>query len=389
MTGTTPASAPARPEPVAGIVDVHGNDAFIRVDGYAPSSADARVAPDQIRKHHLRRGDVVRGAISYPGNRRTGTLTDVSVNGGDPSEAARRPAFGDLVPLFPDERLRLETARGEMIGRVVDLVAPIGKGQRGLIVARPNTGKTTIMKTIARAISANHPECHLMVVLIDERPEEVTEMRRAVDAEIVASTFDHPAKRHTGVAELAIERAKRLVESGRDVVVMLDSITRLARAYNLAAPGGGRVLTGGLDAAAIYPPKRFFGAARNIDGGGTSRGRSGRGGGSLTILATALIDTGSRLDEVIFEEFKGTGNCELRLDRTLADRRVYPAVDIRASGTRRDDLLMPPEELASTTVLRRALSTLDPHQATDHLLTRLRETPSNTAFLTTAHPKAA
>ena len=378
MTGTTPASTPARPEPIAGIVDVRGDDAYIRVHGYAPSPEDARIAPDQIGRHHLRRGDLVRGEITYPGKRRTGTLRDLTVNDGEPSGAARRPAFGDLVPLFPNERLRLETAPEEMIGRVVDLVTPIGKGQRGLIVARPNTGKTTIMKTIARAISANHPECHLMVVLIDERPEEVTEMRRAVDAEIVAATFDHPAKRHTGVAELAIERAKRLVESGRDVVVMLDSITRLARAYNLAAPGGGRVLTGGLDAAALYPPKRFFGAARNIDGGG-----------SLTILATALIDTGSRLDEVIFEEFKGTGNSELRLDRTLADRRIYPAVDVRASSTRRDDLLLTPGELRSTTLLRRALSTLDPQPATEHLLTRLRETPSNAAFLTTGQLKAA
>jgi len=362
---TTQAGAPRA---VSGILDVRGRDAFLRVHGYGPSDDDVRLGPDQVRKHGLRPGDRVSGLVSGSG-KKSGTLTALhEVNGLPPGE---RPAFADLVPLFPSERLRMETTADEPIGRVVDLVAPIGKGQRGLIVARPNTGKTTIMKTLARAVAANHPECHLMLVLIDERPEEVTEMHRAVrGAEIVASTFDHAPKRHTAVAELAIERAKRLVESGRDVVVVLDSLTRLARAYNLAAPGGGRVLTGGLDAAALYPPKKFLGAARAIENGG-----------SLTILASALVDTGSRLDEVIFEEFKGTGNSELRLDRTLADHRVYPAVDVQASGTRREDLLFTPEELRATTLLRRALATLDTQKAMEHLLSRLKETRTNAEFI--------
>jgi transcription termination factor Rho len=369
---TSQNTEPAQARPVRGVIDVRDKDAYIRVHGYAPSDDDIKLSGDQLRRHGLRRGDVVSGLATPNPKRRgsSGLTTLASVNGAAVRDQARRPAFADLVPLFPNERLRLETAADEPIGRVVDLVAPIGKGQRGLIVARPNTGKTTVMKTLARAVAANHPECHLMMVLIDERPEEVTEMRRAVDAEIIASTFDHTPKRHTGVAELAVERAKRLVESGQDVVMLLDSITRLARAYNLAAPGGGRVLTGGLDAGALYPPKKFLGAARNIDGAG-----------SLTILATALVDTGSRLDEVIFEEFKGTGNMELRLDRGLADRRVYPAIDIQASGTRREDLLFTPEELRSTTVLRRALSSLDTQSAMEQLLARLRTTPSNATFL--------
>jgi len=366
MTESTPTQA--APHAVTGILDVHDRDAFIRVRGYGPSDDDVRLGPDQVRRHHLRPGDHISGLVADNGRKR-GTLTAVhEVNGAAPG---KRPAFADLVPLFPSRRLYMETAADEPIGRVVDLVAPVGKGQRGLIVARPNTGKTTIMKTLARAVATNHPECHLMLVLIDERPEEVTEMRRAVrGAEIVASTFDHAPKRHTAVAELAIERAKRLVESGRDVVVILDSLTRLARAYNLASPGGGRVLTGGLDAAALYPPKKFLGAARAIEHGG-----------SLTILASALIDTGSRLDEVIFEEFKGTGNLELRLDRALSDHRVYPAVDIQASGTRREDLLFTPEELRATSLLRRALSSLDTQSAMEQLLSRLKETPSNAAFL--------
>jgi transcription termination factor Rho len=365
---------------VRGVVDVRDKDAYIRVRGYSPSDDDVRLSAEQLRRHDLRRGDVVSGLLT-PNAKRRGTSvlsTLASVNGAPARDLAKRPAFADLVPLFPNERLRLETAADEPIGRVVDLLAPIGKGQRGLIVARPNTGKTTIMKTLARAVAANHPECHLMIVLIDERPEEVTEIRRGVDAEVIASTFDHPPKRHTGVAELAVERAKRLVESGQDVVMLLDSITRLARAYNLAAPGGGRVLTGGLDAGALYPPKKFLGAARNIDGAG-----------SLTILATALVDTGSRLDDVIFEEFKGTGNMELRLDRSLADRRVYPAIDIQTSGTRREDLLFTPEELRATTVLRRALSSMDTQAAMEQLLSRLRTTPSNTEFLGQTHPTRA
>jgi transcription termination factor Rho len=294
-----------------------------------------------------------------------------TVNGMTPEEAKRRPEFGKLTPLYPQDRLRLETEPGILTTRMIDLVAPIGKGQRGLIVAPAKAGKTMVMQAVANAITTNNPECHLMVVLVDERPEEVTDMQRAVKGEVIASTFDRPADDHTTVAELAIERAKRLVEMGHDVVVLLDSITKLGRAYNLAAPASGRILSGGVDSAALYPPKKFFGAARNIEHGD-----------SLTILATALVETGSRMDEVIFEEFKGTGNMELKLDRGLANRRIFPAVDINSSGTRREEILLAPEELKIMWKLRRVLAALDPQQGVELLIDRLKKTKTNYEFLT-------
>jgi transcription termination factor Rho len=288
----------------------------------------------------------------------------------EPDEAKQRIEFAKLVPLYPQERLRLETEPGILTTRIIDLVSPIGKGQRGLIVSPPKAGKTMVLQAIANAITTNNPEVHLMVVLVDERPEEVTDMQRNVKGEVIASTFDRPAEDHTTVAELAIERAKRLVEMGHDVVILLDSITRLGRAYNIAAPASGRILSGGVDSAALYPPKKFFGAARNIEGGG-----------SLTILATALVDTGSRMDEVIFEEFKGTGNMELKLERKLADKRIFPAVDINQSGTRKEELLMSPEELKINWKLRRVLTALDQQQAIELLMTKLRESKTNMEFL--------
>jgi len=288
-----------------------------------------------------------------------------------PEDARHRPEFGKLTPLYPQDRLRLETEQGLLTTRIIDLVAPIGKGQRGLIVAPAKAGKTMVMQAIANAITTNNPECHLMVVLVDERPEEVTDMQRAVKGEVISSTFDRPAEDHTTVAELAIERAKRLVEMGHDVVVLLDSITKLGRAYNLAAPASGRILSGGVDSAALYPPKKFFGAARNIEDGG-----------SLTILATALVETGSRMDEVIFEEFKGTGNMELKLDRQLANRRIFPAVDVNNSGTRKEEILLAPEELRIMWKLRRVLAALDSQQGIELLLDRLRKTKTNYEFLT-------
>ncbi|MCL1598122.1 MAG: transcription termination factor Rho, partial [Actinomycetia bacterium] len=296
----------------------------------------------------------------------------VKVNGIDPGEAADRPKIAKLTPLFPDQRLRLEV-EGEpnlMMARIIDIIAPIGKGQRGLIVSPPKAGKTTVLKDIAYSITTNNPECYLMVVLVDERPEEVTDMQRSVKGEVISSTFDRPAEEHTQVSELAIERAKRMVETGTDVVILLDSITRLARAHNLATPASGRILSGGVDSTALYPPKRFFGAARNIEEGG-----------SLTIIGTALVETGSRMDEVIFEEFKGTGNMELRLDRKLADRRIYPAIDIEPSGTRREELLMEPEELAQVWKLRRVLLALESGAALELLIDRLKTTKSNAEFL--------
>jgi transcription termination factor Rho len=293
-----------------------------------------------------------------------------SVNGMDPESGRGRPEFNKLTPLYPQERLRLETDPGVLTTRIIDLVSPIGKGQRGLIVAPPKTGKTMIMQAIANAITRNNPECHLMVVLVDERPEEVTDMQRSVKGEVISSTFDRPAEDHTTVAELAIERAKRLVELGHDVVILLDSITRLGRAYNLAAPASGRILSGGVDSTALYPPKKFFGAARNIENGG-----------SLTILATALVETGSRADEVVFEEFKGTGNMELRLDRKLADKRIFPAVDVDASSTRKEEILLGSEELAITWKLRRVLHALDSQQAIELLLDKMKQTKSNAEFL--------
>ncbi|CAH0137670.1 transcription termination factor Rho [Microbacterium sp. Bi121] len=363
--------------PIAGILDVLDNYAFVRTTGYLAGASDVYVSLGQVKKYNLRKGDAIVGAIKQPregeqqGRQKYNALVKVdSINGLSVEDAATRVEFGKLTPLYPQERLRLETAPEKLTQRIIDLVAPIGKGQRGLIVAPPKAGKTIVLQQIANAIAQNNPEVHLMVVLVDERPEEVTDMERTVKGEVIASTFDRPAEDHTTVAELAIERAKRLVELGRDVVVLLDSITRLGRAYNIATPTSGRVLTGGVDAAALYPPKRFFGAARNIENGG-----------SLTILATALVETGSKMDEVIFEEFKGTGNSELRLSRALADKRIFPAVDVNASSTRREEMLLSQDEVKITWKLRRALAGLDTQQALEVVLGKLKETQSNVEFL--------
>ncbi|WP_354593303.1 transcription termination factor Rho [Frigoribacterium sp. PvP054] len=364
--------------PVAGILDVLENYAFVRTTGYLPGASDVYVSLGQVKKYHLRKGDAVVGAIRQPregdqgqGRQKYNAIVKIdSINGQPVDEAAKRVEFSKLTPLYPQERLRLETEPQKLSTRIIDLVSPIGKGQRGLIVSPPKAGKTLVLQSIANAIAVNNPEVHLMVVLVDERPEEVTDMQRTVKGEVIASTFDRPAEDHTTVAELAIERAKRLVELGHDVVVLLDSITRLGRAYNLAAPASGRVLSGGVDSSALYPPKRFFGAARNIENGG-----------SLTILATALVETGSKMDEVIFEEFKGTGNMELRLSRHLADKRIFPAVDVNASGTRREEMLLSPDEVKITWRLRRALAGLDQQQALEIVLRNLRETQSNVEFL--------
>ncbi|MGW5678654.1 transcription termination factor Rho [Streptomyces sp. NPDC003860] len=361
--------------PVAGILDILDNYAFIRTSGYLPGPNDVYVSLAQVRKNGLRKGDHVTGAVRQPkeGERREKFNALVrldSVNGMAPESGRGRPEFNKLTPLYPQDRLRLETDPGVLTTRIIDLVSPIGKGQRGLIVAPPKTGKTMILQAIANAITVNSPECHLMVVLVDERPEEVTDMQRSVKGEVISSTFDRPAEDHTTVAELAIERAKRLVELGHDVVVLLDSITRLGRAYNLAAPASGRILSGGVDSTALYPPKRFFGAARNIEDGG-----------SLTILATALVDTGSRMDEVIFEEFKGTGNMELKLDRKLSDKRIFPAVDVDASSTRKEEILLGSEELGIVWKLRRVLHALDQQQAIELLLDKMKQTKSNAEFL--------
>ncbi len=363
--------------PVAGILDVLDNYAFVRTTGYLPGPSDVYVSLGQVKKYALRKGDAVVGAIRQPregenqGRQKYNALVRVdSINGQSVEEAAARVEFSKLTPLYPTERLRLETAPGTLSTRIIDLAAPIGKGQRGLIVSPPKAGKTLVLQAIADAIAKNNPEVHLMVVLVDERPEEVTDMQRSVKGEVIASTFDRPAEDHTTVAELAIERAKRLVELGHDVVVLLDSITRLGRAYNVTAPTSGRILSGGVDSAALYPPKRFFGAARNIEDGG-----------SLTILATALVETGSKMDEVIFEEFKGTGNMELRLSRQLADKRIFPAVDISASGTRREEMLLGADEVRVTWQLRRALASLDTQAALELVLGKLKDTASNVEFL--------
>ena len=363
--------------PIAGILDVLDNYAFVRTTGYLAGPSDVYVSLGQVKKYNLRKGDAVVGSIKQPregeqqGRQKYNALVKVdSINGLSVDDAATRVEFGKLTPLYPQERLRMETAPEKLTQRIIDLVAPVGKGQRGLIVAPPKAGKTIVLQQIANAIAQNNPEVHLMVVLVDERPEEVTDMERSVKGEVIASTFDRPAEDHTTVAELAIERAKRLVELGRDVVVLLDSITRLGRAYNLAAPASGRVLSGGVDASALYPPKRFFGAARNIENGG-----------SLTILATALVETGSKMDEVIFEEFKGTGNSELRLSRALADKRIFPAVDVNASSTRREEMLLSADEVKITWKLRRALAGLDQQQALEVVLGKLKETNSNVEFL--------
>jgi transcription termination factor Rho len=363
--------------PIAGILDVLDNYAFVRTTGYLPGQQDVYVSLGQVKKYNLRKGDAVVGAIKQPreneqqGRQKYNALVKVdSINGLSVDDAADRVEFGKLTPLYPQDRLRLETAPEKLTQRIIDLVAPIGKGQRGLIVAPPKAGKTIVLQQIANAIAQNNPEVHLMVVLVDERPEEVTDMQRTVKGEVIASTFDRPAEDHTTVAELAIERAKRLVELGRDVVVLLDSITRLGRAYNVSAPTSGRVLSGGVDASALYPPKRFFGAARNIENGG-----------SLTILATALVETGSKMDDVIFEEFKGTGNMELRLSRQLADKRIFPAVDVNASSTRREEMLLSPDEVKITWKLRRALAGMDQQHALGVILEKLKETQSNVEFL--------
>ncbi len=361
--------------PCAGILDLMDNYAFVRTSGYLPGSDDVYVSMSMVRKYGLRRGDAVTGQVRQPreGERKEkyNPLVKLdTVNGADPDAAKTRVEFSKLTPLYPSERLRLETTSTNLIGRVIDIAAPIGKGQRGLIVSPSKAGKTMIMQSIANSITTNNPECHLMVVLVDERPEEVTDFERSVKGEVVSSTFDRPAGDHTIVAELAIERAKRLVELGHDVVVLLDGITRLGRAYNLAAPASGRILSGGVDSAALYPPKRFFGAARNIEDGG-----------SLTILATALIESGSKMDEVIFEEFKGTGNMEIRLRRDFADKRIFPAIDAVQSGTRREELLMSKEELSIIWKLRRVLSALDGQQALELLLERLKKSQNNLEFL--------
>ncbi|WCC80934.1 transcription termination factor Rho [Cutibacterium equinum] len=363
--------------PCSGILDIRDQYAFVRTSGYLPGPNDAYVSMAMARRHGLRKGDVIVGQMRAhrEGERRekfAPLVTIEQVNGADLEQMKQRPEFSKLTPLYPQERLRLEDDPKNMTGRIIDLVSPIGKGQRGLIVSPPKAGKTMIMQSIANSITKNNPEVHLMVVLVDERPEEVTDFQRTVSGEVIASTFDRPADDHTQLSELAIERAKRLVELGHDVVILLDGITRLGRAYNLAAPASGRILSGGVDSAALYPPKKFFGAARNIEHGG-----------SLTILATALVETGSKMDEVIFEEFKGTGNMELRLRREFANKRLFPAIDVDASGTRREELLLSREETAIMWKLRRVLSGLEGSQALEMMLSRLRKTQTNVEFLYT------
>jgi transcription termination factor Rho len=383
------------PIPVSGILDAGGNQAFLRTSGYRLGRDDIHVPVSLIRQAGLRKGDQVAGAARLPGPAgadrlpRQGKTREQyqvlvrvdTVNGLAPAQALRRPDFDELTPLYPQERLRLDAGPASPTARIVDLVSPVGKGQRGLIVAPPKAGKTMVLQAIAAAVAASHPEVHLMMVLVGERPEEVTDLRRSVPGEVIYSTFDQSASDHIMVAELAIERAKRLVELGRDVVVLLDSITRLGRAYNLAAPASSRILAGGVATSALQPPRQFLGAARNLEEGG-----------SLTILSTALVDTGSRMDDVLFEEFKGTGNMELRLRRELAEKRMFPAVDVAPSGTRRDDLLMSPQELTAVDSLRRALAGLDPQQALELLLDKTRETSSNLEFLLqvqrSAHPRS-
>ncbi len=362
--------------PAAGIVDVLDNYAFVRTSGYLAGADDVYLSLSLVRKHGLRRGDAVVGQVRQPreGERREkfNPMVQVdSVNGAEPDGARSRPDFGALTPVSPDERLRLETAPDELVGRMVDLVAPIGKGQRGLLISPPRAGKTTVLQTIARAVSTNNPECHLMVLLVDERPEEVTEYERLVKGEVISSTFDRTPADHTNVAELAIERAKRLVELGHDVVVLMDGMTRLGRAFNLSASASGRVLSGGVDAAALHPPKKLFGAARNVENGG-----------SLTMIATAAVETGSRMDEVIFEELQGTASMELRLRGELADRRLFPAVDAVRSATRHEELITERDELAALGQLRRALSTTDARSGLEELLERLRGSRTNAELLT-------
>ncbi|WP_067570953.1 transcription termination factor Rho [Nocardia acidivorans] len=358
--------------PATGILDITGHTAVLRHRGYLPGPGDIHVPNNLIREHGLRRGDDIAG-LAQP-NAKGGRLAPLirvdSVNGRPAGVANKRPRFADLTPIHPDERLRLETTANKLTTRVTDLIMPIGKGQRALIVAPPKAGKTSVLQAIAHGIAANHPEAHLMSVLIGERPEEVTEFTRGVPGEVIAATFDHSPAEQTALAELAIERAQRLVEEGRDVVVLLDSLTRLARAYNTSGPSSGRTMSGGMDAAALLPPKKFLGSARNVEDGG-----------SLTIIATALVETGSLADTIIFEEYKGTGNAELKLDRNLASRHIFPAVDIARSSTRRDDLLHTPAEHAAVGKLRRTLSELDDQRAVDLMLDGLRKTGSNAEFL--------
>ena len=358
---------------IMGVLDILPEGyGFIRTSGYLPGDTDVYCSMSQIRRADLRRGDMVKGQVRPPkeSEKYPALIKITSVNGREPEAARGRTDFRDLVPVYPDEKLTMEWRPDALTARIIDLVAPIGKGQRGLIVSPPKAGKTTVLKEIAAAIAANNPEVHLMCLLVDERPEEVTDMERSIIGEVVSSTFDMPSENHIAVAELVMERAKRLVESGFDVVILLDSITRLARAYNLATPASGRILSGGVDSTALYPPKKFFGAARNIEGGG-----------SLTILATALVDTGSKMDEVIFEEFKGTGNLELRLDRRLADRRIFPAIDVVVSGTRKEELLLDPVEAPFIWKLRRVLHSLEAGPAMELLIDKLRQTKSNREFL--------
>jgi transcription termination factor Rho len=367
MTITEPSQRVAAGISVAGIVALQGGRAVLRLHGYRPHPDDVRIPPALVSRHDLRPGDEITGAAD-PGNR---TLTRLdTLHGLPPARHQRRPEFAHLPATHPHERLRLETEPQVLTTRVIDLVMPVGKGQRALIVSPPKAGKTMVLQSIANAVARNHPDCHLMVVLVDERPEEVTEMRRSVRGEVVASTFDRPPADHIATADLAIERAKRLVELGQDVVVLLDSLTRLGRANNNASPAGGRTLTGGIDSAALQMPKRLLGAARNADGAG-----------SLTIIASALVDTGSAGDNLLFEEYKSTGNAELRLDRRIAERRVFPAIDITTSGTRREELLLAPDELAVVRAVRRAVAQLPPPQALDQLLEHLRRTRSNAEFL--------
>jgi len=358
-----------------GILDIVSDGfGFLRGERMLPGADDVYVSQSQIRRFALRTGDRIWGQIRPPkeSERFYSLLRVELINGVDPETARKRPSFDQLTPIFPNQQIKLETEPNLLHTRLVDLIAPIGRGQRGLIVSPPKAGKTMLLKAIANGISTNHPDCHLMVLLIGERPEEVTDMRRSVKGDVIASTFDEPVEDHTKVSEMTLERAKRLVEGGQDVVILMDSITRLARAYNLDMPPSGRTLSGGIDPVALYPPKRFFGAARNIEGGG-----------SLTIIATCLVDTGSRMDDVIYEEFKGTGNMELHLDRKLAEKRIFPALDIQRSSTRREELLLPPETLRQVWTLRRMVSMLGEGEGTELMLTRMAKTKTNAEFLAT------
>jgi len=354
---------------ISGILEIMPDGfGFLRLDNYTPGQDDVYVSPSQIRRFSMRTGDEILGQVRPPkdGERYYALLKVLAINLLDPELAPQRPCFDDLTPIYPIERIRLETTPDDYTTRLIDLLAPLGLGQRGLIVAPPKAGKTTVLKKIANAISANHPEIEIIVLLIDERPEEVTDMERSVDGEVISSTFDLPPENHVRIADIVLSRAKRLVESGKDVVILMDSITRLARAHNLVVPPSGRTLSGGVDPAALHRPKRFFGAARKLEGHG-----------SLTILATALVETGSRMDDVIYEEFKGTGNMELHLDRKLAERRLFPAVDAEKSGTRKEELLLTPEELDASWLLRKAMSSLGPVETLELLLERLSNTKTN------------